>query len=129
MGKPVHSTHQFGLKRGLLWCWRCGKYAATRVKGLTQPCSGKATESSALALTRLKAGTVPRANMAWPLPEPEEEHPGPAGRIVEPPAENAFPDAPDGVPASELEQGSPRDSIQDAEEIPRLATGADSDSD
>ena len=73
LDKAVHPSHQYGLKRGLLWCWTCGAYAAERVVGLAKPCPGQAGPGGAGQLRRLKEGKTPSASVPWPLPEPDVE--------------------------------------------------------
>ena len=69
LGVPVDASHQFGLKRGLLWCWKCGLFSATAVRGLNRACKGRPSPTSAHALERLKRGETPTPQVPWPLPE------------------------------------------------------------
>ena len=69
LDKEVHQSHHFGLKRGLLWCWTCGTYAAEQVRSLAKPCPGHAAPGASGQLRRLKAGLTPAAAVEWPLTE------------------------------------------------------------
>ena len=74
LGVQVDASHQFGLKRGLLWCWRCGLFSATVVKGLSKACKRRPTSGSTQVLERLKRGLTPTPQVEWPLPEPVDLH-------------------------------------------------------
>eukprot|EP00929_Paragymnodinium_shiwhaense_P111368 TRINITY_DN7934_c0_g1_i1.p1 TRINITY_DN7934_c0_g1~~TRINITY_DN7934_c0_g1_i1.p1 ORF type:complete len:1627 (-),score=343.55 TRINITY_DN7934_c0_g1_i1:505-5385(-) len=81
-------SHQFGWKRGFLWCWRCGGLMNTTCpignSQLMRPCS-RPRQNGRLALCRIRQGWVPsyhwdrKHNGEWPAPEGE---PAPCGLVI-----------------------------------------------
>ena len=69
LGVQVDSSHQFGLKRGLLWCWKCRLFSATAVRDLNRTCKSRPSHTSAHALECLRRGETPIPKVPWPLPK------------------------------------------------------------
>lgn len=38
-GTFIHDSHRVAHKRGIVWCWKCGKYATVRGRCLLKKCS------------------------------------------------------------------------------------------
>ena len=68
-GVMIHKTHipHLGWHRGLVWCWRCGRYATRIPLKLRDVCGGW-TESGANHLGQLRQGKPPTGT-TWPLKE------------------------------------------------------------
>ena len=68
-GIRIHPSHQphLGWHRGIVWCWRCGKYATRVPINLRKGCEGL-TESGQKHLTQLRQGKPPSCKVSWPLP-------------------------------------------------------------
>ena len=59
-GTPTGSGHTLMTTGPITWCYRCGCNSQTYVKGLAEPCKGKAANGHRLTrLNRLKAGRHP----------------------------------------------------------------------
>ena len=63
---PIHASHKLSGGRGLVWCWKCGKYAVERALGLTKVCPGVPSSYGALNLKRLGEGKPPYSLGQWP---------------------------------------------------------------
>ena len=64
----LHTSHSITKKRGIFWCWRCGKYATSAPRQLTLPCPGRPNAGGIDCLRRVRAGKTPRAGLDWPEP-------------------------------------------------------------
>jgi len=56
----VHGSHQLFVSAGVVWCLRCGRYAAKSAKGLASPCSQPA-KWGLYCIARFKKGLHPDA--------------------------------------------------------------------
>ena len=64
--KKAHTSHSLAAARGVVWCWRCGKVAVTKPKGLVRPCSGAPSPFGKRTLERLRKGLPPFHLKDWP---------------------------------------------------------------
>ena len=65
---PVHPTHEhLGYHRGVVWCWRCGCFAAAVPNHLRVKCDLHPSIAGARQLKRLRKGQTPRNSVDWPL--------------------------------------------------------------
>ena len=64
VGTLIYSTHHFGFNRGIVWCWRCGRFSAKRAQGLLEVC--KPSDQWGLkVLRRFYAGKTLDARYKW----------------------------------------------------------------
>jgi len=79
-GPPLHGSHRLHHRRGIVWCWGCGKYATEYVKpGLAAPCAPQdVTRGANNFLNRLRDGLTPRQDLRWPY---DIGHGPPEGRV------------------------------------------------
>ena len=68
-GVLIHESHQphLGWHRGIVWCWRCGRYATRVPIDLRKICEGL-TDSGHKHLVQLRQGKPPSCKVSWPLP-------------------------------------------------------------
>ncbi len=64
----VHPSHKLGHKRGIYWCWACGKYGTSRGRSLLKSCHGAANATGKAVLSRIRRGMTPHASVEWPVP-------------------------------------------------------------
>ena len=62
----VHASHPLGHKRGVVWCWKCGSFAANAILKLALECPGGADRYGLDCLSRLRRGLTPRSDRKWP---------------------------------------------------------------
>ena len=78
-GPAIHPTHKLHHRRGIVWCWGCGKYATEYIKpGLAAPCLPEVTRGANYFLSRLREGLAPRQDLSWPY---DLGHGPPEGRV------------------------------------------------
>ena len=68
-GRAVDTTHSFGFKGGVLWCWKCGAWTAGAGSAcmLHNRCREQATQGGLQVLRRVSANTPPHSSMReWP---------------------------------------------------------------
>ncbi len=85
LGRPVHATHDLVLLRGLLFCRRCGHYAAKRLlrlHGECPPAGAPLSHHGQLSLRALMAGQLPRDLAMWPDDAHAQSHSSPGLCIV-----------------------------------------------
>ena len=66
LSRRIHTSHPLGHKRGVVWCWKCGSFAAMSISKLGQECSGGANRYGRACLSRLRRGLTPRSDKEWP---------------------------------------------------------------
>ena len=66
IGRQVtHNTHRRVRFKRLVWCWTCGCYAITKIRGLKDPCR-EPGEKGKRNLSRLRKGEAPTDDKSWP---------------------------------------------------------------
>ena len=65
----LHQTHSLADKRGVVWCWRCGKYATSRGRALLKRCSGAPNATGKQVLARIRRNLTPNSSVEWGEPE------------------------------------------------------------
>ena len=65
----VDRTHALRQRGHIVWCTRCGAWAAARARKLKAPCrgSGSRPPAASLALRRLSQGLPPPGLSGWPI--------------------------------------------------------------
>ena len=61
----IHSSHRIQTHRGVMWCWRCGKYAISRGRSLLKPCAQGANGTGKAVLSRVRRGLTPHISVRW----------------------------------------------------------------
>ena len=69
----IHPSYSVAQYRGVTWCWNCAAWTSRSLCRLSTKCSGVIKASARDAVSRIKRGYPPRANMSWPLPATEQE--------------------------------------------------------
>ena len=62
----LHHSHSFGHKKGIVWCWSCGRFSITKVDKLGLVCPRGARPYGLACLKRLRRGKTPRYDVEWP---------------------------------------------------------------
>ena len=52
--------------RGVVWCWKCGKFAVNKPRGLVYACTEAPSTYGAATLRRLRNGQPPYGLKGWP---------------------------------------------------------------
>ena len=67
--RPLRTSHHLASHRGIVWCWKCGKYGTSRGRDLLKPCKGGASAAGKKALERIREGRTPHNSITWPQHE------------------------------------------------------------
>ncbi len=62
----AHATHSLAGGRGVVWCWKCGKIAVNKPRGLVNKCTEVPSKYGAATLRRLRKGQPPYGLKDWP---------------------------------------------------------------
>ena len=63
--RVAHSTHSLAGGRGVVWCWKCGKIATTKPRGLVKKCTEAPSPYGKATLKRLRNGLPPFTVKKW----------------------------------------------------------------
>ena len=64
--RALHKSHSLAGGRGVVWCWKCGKIAITKPRGLVRRCTEVPNTWGKATLSRLRKGLPPYGHSDWP---------------------------------------------------------------